>query len=274
VYREPALSPDLQRLAVVQQDASRDIWILDAVRGTKSRFTFDPADERAPVWSPDGARVVFASNRRGGVFNLYQKNAGGAGTEELLLKSEHDTIPEDWSADSRFILYRDTDPKTKDDLWVLPLTGDRKPLPILRSEFNEQQGRLSPDGRWIAYVSDESVRPQVYVQSFPVSGTKYQISTENGVQPRWRADGKELFFLSSDGAASVEISVAKDGTLRAGVPKALFSVRVLSRTLERNSWDVAPDGQRFLINSAGQASAGTQPITVVINWLARARSSQ
>jgi Tol biopolymer transport system component len=272
-YREPALSPDQQHIVVDQAEGSgRDLWILDAVRGTKSRFTFDPADDRAPIWSPDGARIVFASNRAGGVFNLYQKNAGGAGTDELLLTSEHNLRPEDWSSDGRFILYRDMDANTKADLWVLPLTGDRTPQPVLRTEFNEQQGRFSPDGRWIAYISDESGRRQVFVQPFPVSGTKYQMSTQDSAQPRWRADGKELFFLSEDRMVSVELSVPKDGSLRAGLPKTLFPVLVQSMDIERNSWDVAPDGQRFLVNLAGGQGTNALPITVILNWKAKPSS--
>ena len=267
-YQNQALSPDLQRVAVFKPDGSAgDIWLFDLIRGTTSKFTFDAGIDNAPVWSPDGTRLVFGSNR-GGTFDLYLKNSGGVGQDEVLLKSDHAKIPDDWSLDGRFILYRDQDPKTGSDLWALPLTGDRKPQPVLQTPFEEVQGRFSPDVKWIAYVSSESGTPQVYVQSFPASGTKYQISSGGGYQPRWRSDGKELFFISAGWEMmAVEVSTSKDGVFQAGVPRKLFQANPISITAHRNSWDMTPDGQRFLINS-GSTTTAIAPITMVLSWAA------
>jgi eukaryotic-like serine/threonine-protein kinase len=275
-YENPVVSPELQRIAVVKREGSTgDIWILDQARGASSRFTFDPALDDGPVWSPDGTRIVFASNRND-TFDLYQKNSAGAGQDEVLLKSDHQKIPDDWSPDGRFILYRDQDPKTGWDLWVLPLTGDRKPQSVLSTAFREIQGRFSPDGRWMAYVSDESGTNQVYVQSFPPSGNKWQISTGGGLQPRWRRDGKELFFLpgaESGGPVphdvmAVGVDTSSTGVFKAGVPQKLFTVTLNAVSGTRNTWDVTPDGQRFLVVSP-RATTAVPPITVVVNWLQR-----
>jgi len=279
-YENPAVSPDLHRIAVVKRERSvGDIWIFDQAGGTSSRLTFDPALDEAPVWSPDGTGIVFASSRNG-TFDLYQKNSAGAGQEEVLLKSDHQKIPDDWSPDGRFILYRDQDPKTSWDLWVLPLTGDRKPQSVLRTAFREIQGRFSPDGRWIAYVSDESGTNQVYVQSFPPSGNKWQISTGGGSQPRWRRDGKELFFVAGREAGgpvqrdvmAVAVDTSSNGVFKTGVPQKLFTVDTGTGTALGNSWDVTPDGQRFLVGSPSTRTA-VPPITVVVNWLQRQTTS-
>ena len=279
-YESPVVSPELQRIAVVKREGSTgDIWILDQARGASSRFTFDPALDDGPVWSPDGTRIVFASSRND-TFDLYQKNSAGAGQEEVLLKSDHQKIPDDWSPDGRFILYRDQDPKTGWDLWVLPLTGDRKPQSVLSTAFREIQGRFSPDGRWIAYVSDESGTNQVYVQSFPPSGNKWQISTGGGLQPRWRRDGKELFFVpgaESGGPVphdvmAVAVDTSSTGVFKAGVPQKLFTVALTAVSGTRNTWDVTPDGQRFLVVSP-RATTAVPPITVVVNWLQRQTTS-
>jgi Tol biopolymer transport system component len=239
-----------------------DIWIFDQQRGTALRFTFDRTIENAPVWSPDATWIAFASNRNG-TFDLYQKRSSGAGQDEVLLQSDHSKTPEDWSADGRFLLYRDQGAETGADLWLLPLAGDRRPQAILNSPFEEREGRFSADGRWIAYVSNESGPLQLYVQAFPVSGVKWQISTDGGHQPRWPADGKELFFLSeAREVMSVPVTTTSDGAFQAGIPQKLFPTTAAS-VAERNSWDAAPDGQRFLVNSVPVQRA---PITVVVNW--------
>ena len=194
------MSPDGKRLALFKPDGGGwggDIWVNDLERGNSTRFTFDPGIDNDPVWSPDGTHIAFVSNRDGGVFNLYQKSSGGTGKDELLLKTPNNKLLDDWSADGRYILYQEDDPKTKADLWILPLVGDRKPMRLLGTPFNEQYASFSPDGRWIAYESDESGLPQVYVQSFPASGRKWQISTTRTAGlPRWRPDGKEFCSIT------------------------------------------------------------------------------
>ncbi len=197
--RNPRLSPDDSRIAVQRQDPGGrgDIWVIDLARGTNSRVTFNATDESYPIWSPDGTRIVYASNQNGKL-DLYQKASTGAGNEELVLKSDQDKLPVDWSSDGKLLLFRSTDPKTLFDLWILPLNGDRKPVPFAQAPFNEAWASFSPDGKWIAYSSDESGNYQVYVQPFPPTGDKTQISVDIGLTPFWRRDGKELFFLTSD----------------------------------------------------------------------------
>ena len=146
-----------------------------------------------PVWSPNADRIAFRSNRRGRPGDLYQKAASGSGQVELLVSTPNDKTVNQWSRDGQFIVYSELDPKTKWDLWVLPI-GDRKPIRFLNSDFNELQGQMSPDGHWMAYVSDESGQREVYVRPFPASGGIWRISTAGGEEPRWRGDGKELFF--------------------------------------------------------------------------------
>ena len=264
------LSPDEKRLAVVRFDpqaGSPDIWLVDLARNTPSRFTFDPATETTPVWSPDGSRIAFASNRDG-VSNLYQKLSSGAGNDEALLKSAEPTLPHDWSPDGRFILYGVLSPNTSVDLRLLPLSGDQKPTLFIQTEFAESQGRFSPDGRWVAYISNESGQYQVYVQSFPSSGGKWQVSTSGGAQPQWRRDGKELFYLTPDRKLmAVEVN-GTGPTFVPGVPKPLFDAHVSSVFPgNANYYAVTGDGQRFLVNTLVGESAPV-PFTVVMNWTA------
>ena len=264
-YINVSLSPDGKRVAYSIGNASaRDIWLLELGRDLPSRFTFGPAYNWLPIWSPDGSRIVFASNRDGPI-DLYQKPASGAGNEEALLKSNEDKLPTDWSSDGQFILYDAVDPKTRGDLWILPLSGDRKSFPFLQTQFSERQGQFSPDGHWIAYSSDVSGQYEVYVQSFPVAGGAHRVSTNSGMQPRWRHDGKELFYISADRKLMAVDVNAGPSTFEAGVPRQLFETRIT--VLEgRNIYGVTRDGQRFLINS-GESPFGAQ-LNVVLNWTA------
>ncbi|MCA1600958.1 MAG: hypothetical protein LC776_04715, partial [Acidobacteria bacterium] len=268
LYFTLGLSPDEKRAALdltSTQTGTEDIWLFDLSRGIPSRFTTDTAPDTNPLWSPDGSRIVFAASR-GGVSNLYQKNASGVGNEEVLLKSSQEKIPEDWSSDGQFIVYQTLNPKTKRDLWVLPTSGDRQPFPFLQTEFNEWQAQFSPDGKWIAYTSDESGAPEVYVQTFPDSGGRWRVSTGSGCQPRWRRDGRELFYIATDRKLMV-VDIKRGATFEAGVPKTLFGTRVLTLTDFRNHYAVTADGQRFLINSTIEETSAT-PISIVVNWTA------
>jgi eukaryotic-like serine/threonine-protein kinase len=168
------------------------VWLIEVSRGVASRFTFDVAIDSAPLWASDGSRIVFRSTRKG-AYDLFEKPANGTADEQPLLVTSQGKSPLDWSRDGRFLLYSAQDPKTASDLWALPMTGDRKPLPVLHSSFDEIEGQFSPDTRWIAYASNESGRYEIYIRTFPEAGGKWQISTGGGMQPRWSRDGRELF---------------------------------------------------------------------------------
>jgi len=265
IYSDLELSPDGKRALVsVAAGAPRDIWIYDVVRGLKTRFTFDPAQELESVWSPDGSQVVFDSNRKGH-FDLYQKASDGSGTEQVLLEDNLDKYPVSWSPDGRFLLYRSFGSTTGNDLFVLPLTGDRKPVPFVNTQFGENYGQFSPDGRWIAYASNESGEVEIYVAPFPGPGGKRQVSTAGGTLPRWRRDGMEIFYVTLDNKLMAAAVNGKGSSFEVGAVKALFDMRALSGN--RYSYDVSADGQRFLVNTL-PAQAASTPITVVLNWTA------
>src|SRR5262249_42224694 len=225
-WSKPWLSPDEKRVVVDLRDdqtGTNDLWLYDVASGTTSPFTFDPTADNFPVWSPDGSRIVWASDREQG-YSFYQKAANGTGQDEVLLKSSGVMVTTDWSLDGRFIVYYQLDPMTSRDIWVLPLFGDKKPFPFLRTQANETGAQLSPDGRWMAYMSDESNAYEVYVQSFPGGGGKKRISTKGGMGPHWRRDGKELFYYAPDGKL-MAVEVKSGASFEAGLPRVLFEFR-------------------------------------------------
>ena len=261
-YRSPSLSPDETKIAFEHRDPGTglDIWLFDLSLGVRSQVTSDASEQWYPLWSPDGSQIIFSSNREGR-FKLYQKPSDGAGEEELLSTSSTRMYQADWSRDGRFVLYESYDRETRSDLWVLPMFGDQKPFPLLQTEFNEREGRLSSDGHWVAYVSNESGRNEVYVQSFPKPGGKKRISTEGGSEPEWRGDGKELFYLTPDGML-MAVEVKADSTLEVSIPKSLFQTG--ARGLAGTKYDVSGDGQRFLVNT--ELLLTSSPINVIVNW--------
>jgi Tol biopolymer transport system component len=271
----PELAPDGQRVAVGRGvQGNPDVWLIEVARGVPSRFTFDVAVENAPVWSPDGSQVVFRSSRKG-VHDLFEKPVNGTADEQPLLVTAQSKSPLDWSRDGRFLLYSTQDSKTGSDLWALPLTGERKPFAVLQSSFDEIEGQFSPDGRWLAYASNESGRYEIYIRTFPEAGGKWQVSVAGGVQPRWRRDGRELFYVAPDTRLmAVPIRLAPERhALEAGTPVALFPTRIGTGAnfapagfLARAQYAVAADG-RFLMNVTTD-DAVTSPITVVLNWTA------
>ncbi len=274
-YWSLSLSPDEKRVAVNHMSSTldtSDIWIHELTRDSSSPFTFGRGViNSTPVWSPDGSRIAFSSDREGNSF-IYQKDTSGTGKEGLLLQTKFilDRVILDWSHDGRFIVYEETDAKTKFNLWLLPMTGDHKPVPLLQTEFNETQGQFSPDGRWVAYTSDESGIGQIYVRPFPASGGKWMVSTSGGRQPRWRGDGKELFYVAPDGQLmAVEIRAGSSSKpFEATVPKALFQAfqaGVLDYTASFYFFsDVTADGRRFLINTVPKGG-NESAINVVVN---------
>lgn len=271
-YRGIALSPDGTRLATHIHDAAQggDVWLLDLQRGTRQRFTFDASqDNSSPVWSSDGSRIAFAS-LRAGRWGLYQKPSSGTGPEELLFESSTPKAPSGYSPDGKSLLFENVDPKTGQDLWVLPLAGDRKLVPYLQSPFRERSGQISPDGRWVAYGSNESGRSEIYVQGYSTSSGKWQVSTGGGSEPRWRRDGKELFFVFNNPSQIFAITVEPDGDgLRFGIPEVLFPAlyRFPNHATPYYVADVSADGQRFFIpRTPATSDTARLPLTVVLNW--------
>jgi eukaryotic-like serine/threonine-protein kinase len=268
-----AISPDEKTLAVsIRNGSQRDIWLEDLGRGVLSRFTFRSGINRSPVWSPNSSRVIFgfqSLSLSSYSSEIYQKPAGGNGQEELLLHSVLNGFPDDWSPDGKWIVYEQTGQKTATDLWLLPLSGDRKPVPYLQTPFDEMAARFSPDGKWMAYQSNESGRFQVYVQAFPSSGAKYQISTSGGTFPRWRRDGRELFYVSAD-QKLMATPIKLGATVEAGTPQPLFPIPPFpGLQLAASFYAPMGDGQRFLVNSlAGGEAAAAPPISVRTNWQA------
>jgi len=281
-YGSHQLSPEGRRIALDLVDplsSTREVWLHDLSRDIRTRFTFDPADDSYPTWSPDGSRVAFVSNRRGG-WDLYEKASDGTGREQPMLTSPEAKIPSDWSFDGKFINYTQFDLRSLGDLWILPLTGDRKPFPALQTEFNEWGGQFSPDGRWLAYTSNATGKLEAYVEPFggrpaPESartasgpGGKWLVSTNGGSHPRWRRDGKELFYLVPDGKL-MAVAVKAGSTFDAGVPRVLFETRVprAAIALLVSPYAVSADGQRFLIQTTSR-EATSSSVTVVLNWTA------
>ena len=268
-----SLSPDGTRAAVVHIFTRNrnipDVWLHEFARGTATRFTGGSARDDWPEWSPDGSRVAFSSGSNGQL-DLYQKASTGAGAEDLLLKSGEQKYLMDWSRDGRFLLFSEGDAATL-RLWMLPVGGDKKPVAYLKSEFPETEGRFSPDTRYVAYNSNASGRTEVYAQPFPdASGGKWVVSKGGGAHPRWRGDGKELFYISPD-SKMMAVEVTLNPTFKAGIPRELFFTPISGGAgmLNAGRYDVTPDGQRFLINTAAaESAAASSPITVVLNWQA------
>jgi eukaryotic-like serine/threonine-protein kinase len=265
--RSPSLAPDSRRVALDRLvDGNQDIWLLETGRDVLSRFTSDVAGDSMGIWSPSGDRVVFQSNRKG-VYDLYQKSADTAASEELLLMTAQIKVPTDWSRDGRFLLYRSLDPQMGYDLWALPMNGEPKPFTVVQTAFDETDGQFAPDGKWIAYQSNESGRFEVYVQSFPGPGRRFQMSTTGGAQVRWRHDGKELFYIALDGRLmAVPIQFGPNEAIEIGPPVPLFATHVGGALQIPNTqqYMVSPDGQRFLMNTTSDEAAA--PITVLLNW--------
>ena len=265
--RNPAVSPDQhQLLAASNNDPEhKGLWIIDLERGGLTRIV---NDGMRPFWSPDGQRIAFTSDRSAGVADLYMRSTTARdGEEQALLRTDENKFICDWSPDGRYIVYGSINGSTKADLWLLPLAGDRKPIPYLATPNNELDAQVSPDGHWLAYTSDESGTWEIYVQSFPIAGRKQIVSTAGGIEPRWRHDGRELFYLATDrNLMSVDIKTEAEA-IKTGRPQTLFRAPVPSLNVLVNWFTVTADGQRFVINTA--AGKGIeQPITVLVNWSA------
>jgi len=262
----PAWSPDRRQIATHRQkDGNVDIWLLDVARGSLSRFTTHAANEIQPLWSPKGDRIVFNSNRSGS-YQLFEKSLGGSEERLLLPLSATST---DWSKDGTVILTQRRDAIRNSSIWTLPLTPGRQPTALVDTEAEEREAQFSPDGRWFAYSSTESGQSQIYVRPFPGPGGTVMISVHGGAQPRWRADGKELFFIALDGRLMVvPITLpAGEGSPEAGTPKALFMTKIggAVQPASKAQYLVSDDGSRFLMNTILDRPVAS-PITLILNW--------
>jgi Tol biopolymer transport system component/tRNA A-37 threonylcarbamoyl transferase component Bud32 len=278
-YWGPRLSPDGRRVAAAIQEPEVQIWLYDLSRETLTRLTFEGNANENALWTPDGKRITFTSNKEGPL-SLFWQLADGSGGLERLNASENIQVPSSWSPDGQLLAFFEVNPTTQRDIWVLRM-GDpslrsgqapsansgqvRKAQPFLRTPFSETSPRFSPDGRRLAYMSDESGRYEIYVQPYPGPGGKWQISTEGGTEPAWNPNGRELFYRSGDKMMAVDI--ATQPSFAAGKPRMLFEGRYEQAPFPIANYDVSPDGQRFLMLKPSESaqSAPTQ-INVVLNW--------
>jgi serine/threonine protein kinase len=269
---ELSLSPDGTRVVYRRDSPNRaeaDIWLLDLARGVNTRFTFGPRVASSPVWSPDGAEIVFASNRDG-VYNLYRKPANGAREEELLLRTNENKRPWSWSRDGRFLLYgTSVSPAfTSNDIWVLPMQGDHKPFPFQQTRFDELAAQFSPDGHWVSYASSESGFFEVYVREFiaprdsAAAGGKWIVSKGGGMFSQWRADGKELLLFSRARGTATSVSIDTTRSFQAGAPRELF------RLPAGTNWATATGDLKRILLSIPVEQRGPQSFTVMLNWSA------
>jgi Tol biopolymer transport system component len=238
------------------------LWVIDLAGNVSTRLTFGQSGDHFPIWSPDGSRIVFASEREG-PWSLYQKLASGAGTETPIYKTGATLLPTDWSRDGRFIVYAQGGVRRELQLWVLPLSGGRAPVSLPATGASEEQGSFSPDGRWIAYTSNETGGEEVYVRDFPATGAKWQISKAGGSHARWRGDGKELFYVAPD-AKLMAVGVNSAHAIEVGPTQTLFQTSI-PLPARAYSYTATADGQRFLVVTPMEDPAPA-PVTVVLDW--------
>jgi len=262
------ISPDGKKailLCFEPQKAGNDLWSFDLERETLPRVTYSPASTNFPLWSPEGDTIAYCSNRER-FWAIWQKGVNdGDGKEELLFKEDsHHIFPDDWSSDGKFIVYQKIGEKTSFDLWLLPMSGDRQPKPYLTTQFDERLAKVSPDGRWLAYRSNESGRNEIYVQSFPEPGRRVMISKGGGNLPRWGRNGRELYYVAADNKL-MAVHVETGANFAAGAPTALFDLVRCGLSDIRYLYDVSADGQKFLVIRPLE-DASSRPLTLVQNW--------
>ena len=266
----PRLSPDGRRLAILAIGANQDVWLLELGRASLTRLTLTGSEEFDPVWTPDGARVAYTSERLGRNPEIFWKPADGSGEEEKLTGGEYPRVAQEFSRDGRFLAFTEIHPETSWDLWILSLDGDRKPVPFLRTPFAEAQPTFSVDGRWIAYTSNESGRFEIYVQPHPGPGRKIQVSPSGGIEPLWSRDGRELFYRSGD--RMLAVPVRRDPDLSFGTPMVLFESRAFRDTdPEFRQYDAAPDGRFVMIENEPPGTSRPQ-LRLVLNWFSELSS--
>jgi eukaryotic-like serine/threonine-protein kinase len=271
----PRISPDGKRVAldiIDPQTGNMDIWTYEFSGGVGRRLTSHPALDSDPIWSPDGSRIVFFSLRNG-IPDLYQVSSSGGGSEEAVVISDRTKYPTDWSPDGQSILFRVVDPKTNFELWTVSMDKEHKAAPFIKPTFGVSHGVFSPDGKWVAYSSNETGKWEIYVAPFPGPGGNWKVSTAGGSEPRWRRDGKELYYAAPDGSI-MAADVKLGATFEADIAKPLFRVQRREHISSGDlfSYDVTPDGQRFLVNTdVGEQTS--PPLTVVLGWTADLRKA-
>jgi serine/threonine protein kinase len=243
-----------------------DVWLYDVVRSVKTRFTFDGNVDAYPIWSPDGKNIIFSSNRKGH-YDLYEKMSNGAADEQLLFASGQTKYATDWSQDGKYILFQSTNNQnSKSDIYYIPMTGDKKPVALIATEFNEMFASFSPDSRWVAYQSNESGRNEVYVRPFPGHGAKWQVSANGGTSPRWKNNGKEIFYVANGKLIEADVNGTGSNFVVGNVreyfdPATVGGINVGNGILK----DISPDGQSILL-SISKGMITTAPLTLVVNW--------
>jgi serine/threonine-protein kinase len=264
-YAQPQISPDGQQIAVAIENPKNDVWVYDLARGTLTRLTFEGNNNSRPLWTPDGKSILFRSDKAGPGSNLFLKLADGTGSERQITNFAMN-LPTSISPDGKLAFFYKRDPKTSSDIWMVPLEGDLKPAVVLQTPFIESAAKISPDGKFLAYHSNEAGHFEVYVRSFPGPGGKWQISTDGGNGPVWSRNGRELFYRNGDKMMAVDIMPGQ--SFKAGSPHLLFEGQFARRpgTDGEANYDISPDGQRFLMIKAADAPQTVAQLHVVLNW--------
>jgi Tol biopolymer transport system component len=267
-YVSVRLSPDASNIVVTRMDSDSglaDLWLVDPVRKMRTRLTFDDGVDTSPVWSPRSDQILFASSPQA-TLAVYRKTLDAGSEPVLVSKSANHLRPTDWSRDGQWIVYEERHPQTRLDIWMMPAAGGGSPKPLARSPFNEYQGQLSPDGKWLTYTSDDSGRAEVFLRAVEETGTPYRVSVAGGFMPRWRDDGKELFYVSLDGRLNATpVTLNGSGKVSTGTPTALFDFPAPGPGVSDYRYDVGPKGDQFVV-IVPEAAEAREFFSVTVNW--------